>query len=254
MGADADLRQLEDAVAVDVDARIACRDALKEAEQQRGDRDIHGLPVAEDHNGQCEEAEARHVAVRGAVCRSQRIDEAAHARERAGNGRARVAHLIDVDAQGVRRLRIFAARAQTQAEARLIEQDRQDNEEQNADIGRQVDLVDEGLAEEAEIRALVDAERRLFDHEPARRVAREHLERILVGNDADEEQHECGGHQVERRAADGLVGAQVDGGEAQKQGEQRTEGRRHQHREQLHALKRDPVAALLEGEDRVARL
>ena len=128
------------------------------------------------------------------------------------------------------------------------------NEEQNADIGRQVDLVDEGLAEEAEIRALVDAERRLFDHEPARRVAREHLERILVGNDADEEQHECGGHQVERRAADGLVGAQVDGGEAQKQGEQRTEGRRHQHREQLHALKRDPVAALLEGEDRVARL
>ena len=175
MGADADLGEHVDAVAVDVDARVARRDALEEAEQQRGDRDIHGLPVAEDHNGQCEEAEARNVAVRGAVCGRQRIDEAAHARERAGNGRARVAHLVDVDAQRIRRLGIFAAGAQAQAEARLIEQDRQDDEKQDADVGRKVDLVDERLAEKAEVGVLVDAERRLFDHEPARRVAREHL-------------------------------------------------------------------------------
>ena len=236
MGADADLGEHVDAVAIDVDARVARRDALEEAEQQRGDRDIHGLPVAEDHNGQCEEAEARHVAVRGAVCRCQRIDEAAHARERAGNGRARVAHLVDVDAQRIRRLGIFAAGAQAQAEARLIEQDRQDDEKQDADVGRKVDLVDERLAEKAEVGVLVDAERRLFDHEPARRVAREHLQRILVGDDADEEQHECGSHQVQRRAADGLVSAQIDGRKAQKQREQRAEGRRDQHREKLHAL------------------
>ena len=36
------------------------------------------------------------------------------------------------------------------------------------------------------------------------------LQGVLVGDDADEEQHQRGRQQVERRAADGLVGAQVD--------------------------------------------
>ncbi len=42
---------------------VARRDALEQAEQQRRARDLQRLPVAEDHNGQRQEAEARHVAV-----------------------------------------------------------------------------------------------------------------------------------------------------------------------------------------------
>ena len=57
----------------------------------------------------------------------------------------------------------------------------------------------------------------LFDHEPAGSIALGHLQGVLVGDDADEEQHQCRSHQVQRRAADGLVGTQVDRGKAQKQ-------------------------------------
>ena len=69
MGADADLRQEIHAVAVDVDAGVRGRHALEEAEQQRGSCDVQRLPVAEDHNGQRQEAEARHIAVGRAVGR-----------------------------------------------------------------------------------------------------------------------------------------------------------------------------------------
>ena len=142
----------------------------------------------------------------------------------------------------VRRLRVFAARAQPETKARFVENDGEDDEDQNADIRCKIDLVQERLAEEADIRAAVKAERRFLDHKPARAVAGEHLQRVLVGDDADEEQHQRGSEHVQRRAADGLVGLEVDRRKRQQQREHRAERRRNEHRQEHVALQRHPVA------------
>ena len=83
--------------------------ALEKPEEDGCARDVQGLPVAEDHDGQGQEAEARHVAGGGAVGGGEGVDEAAHARQGAGDGGAGVAHLLDVDAQGVGGLGVLAA-------------------------------------------------------------------------------------------------------------------------------------------------
>ena len=254
MRADADLREQIHAVAVDVEAGVGRGDALEQAEQQRRARDVQRLPVAEDHDGEGQKAEARHVAVGRAVGRGQRVDEAAHTGQRAGDGRAGVAHLVDVDAERVCRLRIFAARAQAQAKARLVQQDRQDDEQQDAHIGGEIHFIDKGLPEEAEVDGLVDAERALFDHEPAGRVAAGHVEGVLVGDDADEEQHQRRRQQVERRAADGLIGTQVDRRERQQQREQRAHSRRHEHGQQHETLQRAPVTGRFGGDEGIHAL
>ena len=247
MGADAQLGQEEYPVAVDIDAGVGGGDALEQAEEQGRAGDVQGLPVAEDHDGQGQEAEAGHIAGGGAVGGGQGVDEAAHARQGAGDGGAGVAHLVDVDAQGVGGLGILAAGAQPQAEAGLVEQDGQHHKEDNADVGGQVGLVDEGGAEEAHLIVAAVAEHALFDHEPAGRVAGVHLKGVLVGDNADEEQHQGGGHQVEGGAADGLVGLQVHRREGEQQGEQGAQNGRHQHGQQHEALQGQIVVVRLGG-------
>ena len=96
--------------------------------------------------------------------------------------------------------------------------------------------MEERGPQEAQVRRLAEAQGGLFDHEPAGGVALGHLQGVLVGQDADEEQHQGRGHQVQGRAADGLVRLQVHGGEGQQQGEQGAHQCRHQHRQQLQAL------------------
>ena len=61
VGADADVGQQEHAVAVDVDAGICRGDALEQAKQQGRPGDVQRLPVAEDHDGQRQEAVAANV-------------------------------------------------------------------------------------------------------------------------------------------------------------------------------------------------
>ena len=217
MGADADLRQPVHAVAVDVQAGVGRGNALEQAEQQRCSGDIQRLPVTEDHNRQRQEAEACHVAVGGAVGGGQGVDEAAHAGQRAGNGGAGVAHFVDIDAQTVRCLGILTAGAQPQAKPGLVQNDGQDDENQNADIGRQVHLVDEGFAQEADVHVFLDAEGGLLNHEPGGGVAGSHLQSVLVGENPHQEQHQRGSHHVQSSAAYGLVGLQIDGGEGQEQ-------------------------------------
>ena len=134
-----------------------------------------------------------------------------------------------------------------QAEARLVEDDAEDDEEQDADVGGEVGLVHEGGAEEAHVLRAPVAEHGLFNHEPARGVAAGHLQGVLVGDDADKEEHQRGGQEVQGRAAYGLVGAQVYGGEAQKQREYRAHDRRGQHGQQLEALEGEVVVRCLGG-------
>ena len=101
--------------------------------------------------------------------------------------------------------------------------------------------MEKGVAEKAQICCAVKAQRGLFDHEPTGGIAFRHLKRILVGQDTDEKEHQGGGHKVQGRAADGLIGPQIHGGEGEQQGEHRPQHRRHQHGQQLKALKRHPV-------------
>ena len=195
VGADGDLRQQIHPVAVEVDGGIGGRHALEQAEQQGRPRDVQRLPVAEDHDGQGQEAEAGHLAGGGAVGGGQGVDKAADARQRPGDGGAGVPHLVDVDAQGVRRLGILAAGAQPQAELRLIEDDGQQHEQQDAHIGGRIDPVEEGLAQKAQIVVPAEAQIRLTQHEPAGGVAVD-AQGVLVGDDPDEEQHQGRGQQV----------------------------------------------------------
>ena len=204
MRGNADLGKPIHAIAVEINAGICRRNALEQTEQKGADRDVRGRPVAEDHDCESKEAEARDLTGRRAVCRRERIDKAADAGQRARDGRARIAHLVDIDAERCRRLRIFAAGAQTQTELGGVQQHRQHDEEQNADIGRKIDLVDQQLAEEADVLALRNAERALLNHKPGGCAAVDD-QFVLLGDDVDEEEDQRGRQQVERRAADGLI-------------------------------------------------
>ena len=241
MGAHADLRQQVHPISIDIDAGVGGRHALEKAEKQRGAGNVQRLPIAEDHDRQSQKAEPRHIAGSGTVGGGQSVNEASHARQRAGDGGSGVAHLIDVDPQRVGRLGIFATGAQTQTESGLIENDGQHHKQKDTDIGSQIDLMEKGVAEKAQICCAVKAQRGLFDHEPTGGIAFRHLKRILVGQDTDEKEHQGGGHKVQGRAADGLIGPQIHGGEREQQGEHRPQHRRHQHGQQLKALKRHPV-------------
>ena len=96
--------------------------------------------------------------------------------------------------------------------------------------------MQEGIAQEAQVVRLRVAQSGLLDHEPTGRIAGGHLQGVLVGDDADEKQHQGRSHQVQRRTADGLVRPQIYGGKAQQQGENGAEYGRHQHSQQLKAL------------------
>ena len=52
VGADSQVRQQVNPVPVDINAGIAGRDTLKQAEQERGPSNVQRFPVAENHNRQ----------------------------------------------------------------------------------------------------------------------------------------------------------------------------------------------------------
>ena len=112
--------------------------------------------------------------------------------------------------------------------------------------------MQQGVAEEAEVGSLIKAEGGLLYHKPACRVALLHLESVLVCDDAHEEQNERRSEQVQRRAADGLVGAEVDGREGQQQREHRAHDGGGEHCEQLIALHGCPVLGGLGGQNGLA--
>ena len=151
MGADPDFRQKAYAVAIDVDTSIAGRNALEQAKKQGCPSNVQRFPVAKDHNCQCQETETSHIPVGGAVGGGQRVDKTAHASQCTGNGGASIAHFIDIDPQGVRSLWVLAAGTQPQSKAGFIEDNREDNENNDTDIGGQVDFIEEGIEENTQL-------------------------------------------------------------------------------------------------------
>ena len=94
---------------------------------------MQGFPVAEDHHRQGQEAIAAHVCREGAA-NDQHVSQAADAAQEAGDHHAGVAHLVDVDAHGVRRLGMLAAGPHPQAKTGLI-QDKPGHQEENQGDG-----------------------------------------------------------------------------------------------------------------------
>ena len=71
------------------------------------------------------------------------------------------------------------------------------------------------------------------------------MQGILVGDNTDEEEHQGGRHQVQRRTTDGLVRPQVDGGKRQKQRKNRPQKRRHHHRHDFQPLQGGVISRCL---------
>ena len=106
----------------EAEARVNVAERTEEAEQQRGQRDALRLPLAEDHNGEGQEAEARHAVFEPPLRNARgNEDDTADAAENARNQHACPAHLIDVDADASSCLRMLAAGHQAQAEAGLVQ-------------------------------------------------------------------------------------------------------------------------------------
>ena len=127
----------------------------------------------------------------------------------------------------------FAEPTDTEAEYADVDDD--------ADISGNVNLVQEGLTQEAPIHGLFHTEGGLLDHEPGSGVAGLHLQGVLVCQHPDEEQHQSRSQQVQSSTADGLVSPEVDGGKGQKQGEHSAHNRCYHHCQQLQTLERKPV-------------
>ena len=102
----------------------------EETEQEGCSRDVQGLPLTEDHNGQGQEAEACDAGLKlplGDACGD--VDDSAQTAEKTGDQDAGPAHHFDVDTDGVGCRGVLAACHKTKAEAGLIEDEVGDEKE-----------------------------------------------------------------------------------------------------------------------------
>ena len=132
--------------------------------------------------------------------------DAADAAKEAGDQHARPAHLVDVDAHAVRRLRMLAARHQAQTEAGLIEQDVGRGEQQRGHEHEPAELE----------RAEIDGERLLRTgilHDGGNVIG---IRRGVDGLDNDRRAR--GAEQIQRGADKRLVRLEVDAGHGQQAG------------------------------------
>ena len=171
---------------------------------------MHRLPLAEDHDGQRQEARAGDADLKApGLNAGDDIGHAADAAEQAGDQHARIAHLVHVDADRIGCLGVFAAGAQAQAEAGLVHDDIADDKQHDAQRDE-------------------DAELQVADLEQERAVGVADLGRggtvIVLGQDHGQRR----GQHIEGCAADGLVRLEIDGRKRQQQRVNHTGQRRHQ--------------------------
>ena len=94
---------------------------------------LKGFHWTKDHNSQCKEARASHADLKvPGLHRGHDICQTADSAQRTGKQHTRVAHLVDVDAHRIGCLRMFAAGAQAQTEAGLVQHHIADDEQHDA--------------------------------------------------------------------------------------------------------------------------
>ena len=107
----------------EIEAEIDIGQSAEAAEQQRRQRNAGGLPLTKDHDRQRKEAEAGHAGFKTPLADAgQNVADAAQTAQHTGDQHAGPAHLIYVDAHGVRCLRMLTTGHQPQAEAGLVQQ------------------------------------------------------------------------------------------------------------------------------------
>ena len=191
----------------EVKAGVDIAQSAEEAEQDRSQCDLHRTPAAEDHDGEGQEAEARDAVFKLPDTDAGRDEsDAAEAAEHAGDHDTGITHLVDVDADGVRRLRMLAAGTQAQAEARLIQHSERDDQCNDGNQHEPVELEFADVQDEELLRLDVG-------DIGGNVVATGH--RRVHSLDRDSRSSRC--QQVHGRAGDGLVRAERDRGNGEQQ-------------------------------------
>ena len=195
--------------------------------------------MAEDEHRQRQKAVAGHCGVEVGGCWHHK-HKAAHACQRAGNGNARVAHPVYVHAHAVRRLRVFAARAQPQAKARFVQHHSRYRQHRKAQIGGDIGILEQQRPQHGNIaqhRYLGDAEG----------VGERDL--LHAADHTGGKNSECRSEHVDGRAADDLIRLHIDGCICMRHGDQHAHRRRDKHRQQEQQLGRQGRAAALHDVD-----
>ena len=200
-----------------------CASGAGEAEQQRGRERAARAPVAEDDRRQRDEAAPRgHVLVERAH-EADREVRPAHRRQDAGGHHGEVARARDRDADRLGRPRVLADRRRRSPCARAEEEDGQRHDPDQRHPGQQVRLADR-VAHEPDV--LDDRQRDVGD---ARDVVRRALVAVVVEEDVA---GQSGGDEVQRDAADHLIGAQLDREEGVHEGQRAARDHAHEQAEE----------------------
>src|SRR5699024_410103 len=94
----------------------------EQTEQKRCQSDQLRLPLSEDHNRKGKESESCHTVFKfpfADTCCD--VDDSSQTSEKSGNQDARITHFVYVDSNGIRCLRMLAARPQSQSKPGFIE-------------------------------------------------------------------------------------------------------------------------------------
>lgn len=133
----------------EIEAGVDIAQCTAEAEEQCRPRDVLGLPLTEDHNGKCKEAEARNTVLKRPLADAcGDIYDAAETAECAGDQNACPTHLVDIDADGVRRLGMLTASHKTQTEAGLVHHNGNEDEDYDGKRNEKVQLKAAEIDEE----------------------------------------------------------------------------------------------------------
>ena len=200
------------------------RDRIEQAEEQAGEQGRPGPPIGEDHRGERDEALAGgHLRQEAGRLRDGEIG-AAQPAERAADDHRGIAQAGNRDAGGVDRSRVFADGAQAQAEARVLQRQRRQDEGEHGEIDRRGMAGDGDVVDRAEDRNLLQrADERQVELGEAgcpfeiRRTAALAVPGIAEDGGEADRQH------VDRDAGNDLVAAPGDRGKAvhQRQGDRR---------------------------------
>ena len=96
--------------------------ALEHSKEHGCAKDVEGLPLAKDHNGQCQKAGTGNADFKvPGLHAGDNVSQAANTAQETGDQHTGIAHAVDVDTNGIRCLGVLAAGAQAQAKAGLVQ-------------------------------------------------------------------------------------------------------------------------------------
>ena len=179
---------------------------VREAEQQSRRPRPDRVPVTEDHGGQRDEpAAVRHQALEGSD-RLEAQERAGQSGERAADHHVQIARPDHVDADRVGRARVLADRAHPQPPTRVIQHDLRGHDQDERQV-RDRRVVEQHRADDRDLRQPRDRDGRQF-------AGQRDVRRVEIPGQADRQD-------VDDRAADDLIDAQMDAERPVQQRQQR---------------------------------